>query len=115
MTADIVARVRQSSRYRDVDPALLARLASEELPRAQNSEDAVKRVKRRLHQAVGAFRVERRVDALGPIRAAWNGDMAEPAMARSALHGTATWRSRPSAPGAPRCSAPTPRRASGSL
>src|SRR5688500_7585732 len=79
MTADIVARVRQSSRYRDVDPALLARLVNEELPRARNSEDAVKRVKRRLHQAIGAFRGERRADALGPIRAAWNGDMAEPA------------------------------------
>src|SRR5688500_20370292 len=78
MTADIVARVRQSSRYRDVDPALLARLVNEELPRARNSEDAVKRVKRRLHQAVGAFRGERRTDALGPIRAAWNGDMADP-------------------------------------
>lgn len=79
MTADIVARVLQSSRYRDVDPALLARLATEELPRARSTEDAVKRVKRRLHQAVGAFRGERRVDALGPIRAAWNGDMTDPA------------------------------------
>src|SRR5688500_8723942 len=80
MTAEIVERVLQSSRYRDVDAALLARLASEELPRARNSEDAVKRVKRRLHQAVGAFRGERRVDALGPIRAAWKGDMADPAV-----------------------------------
>ena len=78
MTAEIVARVLQSSRYRDVDPALLTRLASEELLRARNSEDAVKRVKRRLHQAVGAFRAELPADALGPTRAAWNGDMADP-------------------------------------
>ncbi|MGZ8563000.1 MAG: 16S rRNA methyltransferase [Candidatus Limnocylindria bacterium] len=56
MTAEVVERVRRSSRYRTVDPALVARLAAEELPRARNVDDAVKRVKRRLHQAVGAFR-----------------------------------------------------------
>lgn len=56
MTAEIVERVRRSSRYRDVDPALVERLAAEELPKARTTDDAVKRVKRRLHQAVGAFR-----------------------------------------------------------
>lgn len=56
MTAEIVERVRRSSRYRDVDPALVERLATEELPKARTTDDAVKRVKRRLHQAVGAFR-----------------------------------------------------------
>jgi 16S rRNA (guanine(1405)-N(7))-methyltransferase len=56
MTAEIVERVLRSSRYRDVDHSLLARFAAEELPRARNTDDAVKRVKRRLHQAVGAFR-----------------------------------------------------------
>jgi 16S rRNA (guanine(1405)-N(7))-methyltransferase len=56
MTAEIVERVRRSSRYRAVDPAIVARFASEELPKARNLDDAVKRVKRRLHQAVGAFR-----------------------------------------------------------
>lgn len=55
MTSDIVERVRRSSRYRAVDPALVTRLAAEELPKARNDDDAVKRVKRRLHQAVGAF------------------------------------------------------------
>lgn len=75
MTVEVVDRVLQSSRYRDVDRSLLSRLAAEELPRARNTDDAVKRVKRRLHQAVGAFRGERPTDALGPIRAAWNGDM----------------------------------------
>jgi len=56
MTAEIVERVRRSSRYRDVDPSLVARLAAEELPKARTTDDAVKRVKRRLHQVVGAFR-----------------------------------------------------------
>lgn len=56
MTADIVERVRRSSRYRNIAPALVERLAIEELPKARNPDDAVKRVKRRLHQAVGAFR-----------------------------------------------------------
>jgi 16S rRNA (guanine(1405)-N(7))-methyltransferase len=56
MTAEIVERVRRSSRYRDVDPLLVERLAADELPRSTNVDDAVKRVKRRLHQAVGAFR-----------------------------------------------------------
>jgi 16S rRNA (guanine(1405)-N(7))-methyltransferase len=76
-TADIVERVKRSSRYRDVDPALLDRLAAEELLRARNADDAVKRVKRRLHQAVGAFR------AAGPARPlsdAWGGDLADPAL-----------------------------------
>lgn len=59
MTAEIVERVRRSSRYRTVDAALVARLAAEELPKARNVDDAVKRVKRRLHQAVGAFRSAR--------------------------------------------------------
>lgn len=75
MTAEIVERVLRSSRYRDIDRTLLARLAEEELPRARNADDAVKRVKRRLHQAVGAFRGASRTSA---IAAAWSGDLAEP-------------------------------------
>ena len=76
MSAEIVERVLRSSRYRDVDRSLLSRLAAEELPRARSADDAVKRVKRRLHQAVGAFRGAARPDALA---AAWSGDLAEPA------------------------------------
>jgi 16S rRNA (guanine(1405)-N(7))-methyltransferase len=76
---EIVERVLQSSRYRDVDPSLLTRLADEELPRARNADDAVKRVKRRLHQAVGAFRGTAPADALAKIRHAWHGDVTEPA------------------------------------
>jgi 16S rRNA (guanine(1405)-N(7))-methyltransferase len=79
MTAEIVERVRRSSRYRDVDPALLGRLAAEELPKARNADDAVKRVKRRLHQAVGAFRGERHGDLLDDVRAAWHGDLTDAA------------------------------------
>ena len=76
MSAEIVERVLRSPRYRDVDRALLARLADEEVPRARNAADAVKRVKRRLHQAVGAFRSgAARPDALA---AAWSGDLTAP-------------------------------------
>jgi 16S rRNA (guanine(1405)-N(7))-methyltransferase len=78
MTVEIVERVRRSSRYRDVDRVLLDRLAAEELPRARNVEDAVKRVKRRLHQAVGAYRGAADAErVLAPIRAAWTGDLAD--------------------------------------
>ena len=56
MTDPIVDRVLRSARYGDVDRALLDRLAAEELPKSRNADDAVKRVKRRLHQAVGAYR-----------------------------------------------------------
>jgi len=52
----VVVRVAESRRYRAVDPAVVRRLASEELRRARGADDAVKRVKRRLHQAVGAYR-----------------------------------------------------------
>jgi len=80
MTAEIVERVRRSARYRDVDPALLDRLAGEELPRARSVDDAVKRVKRRLHQAVGAYRGAADVDrVLEPVRAAWSGDLGDEA------------------------------------
>ena len=74
MTAEIVERVLRSRRYHDVDPALVERLAQEEAGRARNADEAVKRVKRRLHQAVGAFRGERRDDPLEAVRAAWTGD-----------------------------------------
>lgn len=77
MTTEIVERVRRSTRYRSVDPALIARIASEELPKARNVDEAVKRVKRRLHQAVGAFRSGRTASAV-----AWPTD--DPAALREA-------------------------------
>ena len=92
MTAEIVERVRRSSRYRSVDAALVARLAAEELPKARNADDAVKRVKRRLHQAVGAFRRESRATA----SAAWpvEDPVALRAACRAAMRGHASTRER---------------------
>jgi 16S rRNA (guanine(1405)-N(7))-methyltransferase len=74
MTADIVERIRRSARYRDVDAALVERLATEELPKSRNGDEAVKRVKRRLHQAVGAFRGS----PPPALAAAWSGDLRDP-------------------------------------
>lgn len=80
MSAEIVQRVLRSARYRDVDPALLERLAHEELPKSRSTDEAVKRVKRRLHQAVGAFRGRRPADLLpARLREAWGGDLTDPA------------------------------------
>ena len=76
MSGDIVERVLRSARYRDVDRSLVRRLADEEMPKARNADDAVKRVKRRLHQVVGAFRGAGPDD---PIAAAWSGDLTDPA------------------------------------
>lgn len=78
MTDDVVARVLASTRYRDVDRALLTRLAVEELPRSRNAEDAAKRVKRRLHQAVGAYRGGSAAKVGAELRAAWSGTWDEP-------------------------------------
>jgi 16S rRNA (guanine(1405)-N(7))-methyltransferase len=54
--AAITRAIADSRRYRAVDPAIVRRLAVEELQRARSTDDAIKRVKRRLHQAVGAYR-----------------------------------------------------------
>jgi len=94
MSLDVVERVRRSARYRDVDPAMVERLAAEELPRARNVDDAVKRVKRRLHQAVGAFRGAARPPALA---AAWNGRLEDPEFrvaCADAMRGHASTRER---------------------
>jgi 16S rRNA (guanine(1405)-N(7))-methyltransferase len=92
MTAEIVERVRRSSRYRAVDAALVARLAAEELPKARNADDAVKRVKRRLHQAIGAFRR----GPGGAATAAWRAGqpVALRAACRAAMRGHASTRER---------------------
>ena len=52
----VAEAVAEARRYRAVDPSVVRRLAREELGRARGRDDAVKRVKRRLHQAVGAYR-----------------------------------------------------------
>lgn len=52
---EVAARVAQSRRYRHVAPSVMRRLAREELDVVRGDvDDAVKRTKRRLHQAVGA-------------------------------------------------------------
>ena len=97
MTAEIVERVLRSARYHDVDRALLGRLAAEELPRARSTDDAVKRVKRRLHQAVGAFRGAASARALDAMREAWAGDLdasAFRAACATAMRGHASTRER---------------------
>lgn len=74
----IVEAVSGSRRYRAVAPAVLERLAAEELRRARTTDEAIKRVKRRLHQSVGAYAPMGRTDLqadLARLRAA----LAEPA------------------------------------
>ncbi|HET7686410.1 MAG TPA: 16S rRNA methyltransferase [Candidatus Limnocylindria bacterium] len=73
----VVERVATSRRYRDVDAGLVRRVAREELLRARTRDEAVKRVKRRLHQAVGAF--ARGAPRAAALRDAWHGDLADPA------------------------------------
>lgn len=78
MSEEIVARVLASTRYRDVDRALVTRLVAEELPRGRNEDDAVKRVKRRLHQAVGAYRGGSASSVTAEAQAGWSGSWDEP-------------------------------------
>lgn len=78
MTDDVVARVLASTRYRDVDRSLLERLAADELPRARSADEAVKRVKRRLHQAVGAYRGGQAAMVTEELRRTWAGSWDEP-------------------------------------
>jgi 16S rRNA (guanine(1405)-N(7))-methyltransferase len=73
----LAAAVSQAPRYRDIDRGLVRRIAAEELPRSRTEADAVKRVKRRLHQAVGAYGsgARRRDEPLAAVRNAWAGDL----------------------------------------
>jgi 16S rRNA (guanine(1405)-N(7))-methyltransferase len=72
----VTTRVTASRRYRDLDASLIRRLAEEEVSRSRNEADAVKRVKRRLHQAVAAYRPAARDDRdLARLGAAWDGDL----------------------------------------
>ncbi len=77
--ARVAQAVASSRRYREVEPALVHRLAAEELGRARSEADAVKRVKRRLHQAVTAYRpAARDAHDLDRLAATWAGDLSAP-------------------------------------
>ena len=78
MIDEVIARVLESARDRDVDRSLLGRLAAEEAPRARSVDDAAKRVKRRLHQAVGAYRGRPAATAADELLATWSGRWDEP-------------------------------------
>ena len=76
----VASAVRSARRYRDVDAALVRRLAEEEAPRARAEAEAVKRVKRRLHQAVVAYRSSAGAnDGLATLRSTWQGRLDGPA------------------------------------
>ena len=51
----ITGEVLRSRRYRWIAPQAVTRLAAEALPGSRNEAEAVKRTKRRLHQACGAY------------------------------------------------------------
>jgi 16S rRNA (guanine(1405)-N(7))-methyltransferase len=53
--AEVVSAVQTSKRYQWVLPAVVERLAGEEIPKSRNAADAQKRTKRRLHQIFGAY------------------------------------------------------------
>lgn len=69
----ITSAVLASRRYRWIDPALVRRLAGAEWSAATGEADAIKRVKRRLHQVCGAYvdeiRPEKILDTLAAARA----------------------------------------------
>lgn len=98
MSDEIATRIARSARYRDVDPALVNRLVAEEAARGGTATDVTKRVKRRLHQAVGAFRGAAATERImAPIRAAWSGNLADDAFraeCRAALARHASTRER---------------------
>jgi len=79
----VATAVVASRRYRGLDAELVRRVTAEELPRAGNEADAVKRVRRRLHQAVAAYRSAPRDGSgaldLARLESAWKGRLGDPA------------------------------------
>lgn len=79
----VLTAVAASRRYRELDADLVRRVTAEELPRARNEADAVKRVKRRLHQAVAAYRSAPGAGSaardLARLDAVWRGRLGDPA------------------------------------
>jgi 16S rRNA (guanine(1405)-N(7))-methyltransferase len=52
---EVVRAVLASAKYAALDPALVAEVAAQELGKGRRRKDAVKEVKNRLHQSVGAY------------------------------------------------------------
>lgn len=55
LVEEITHAVLASARYATLDPALVARIAAQELGKGRRRKDAIKAVKSRLHQSVGAY------------------------------------------------------------
>lgn len=51
----VVQAVLASAKYAQIDPALAAEIAAQELAKGARAKDAIKQVKRRLHQSVAAY------------------------------------------------------------
>jgi 16S rRNA (guanine(1405)-N(7))-methyltransferase len=58
---EVAAAVKSGGHYRAIDPALVERLASQELSKGRSSKEAVKAVRSKLHQVGGAY-LEKPVD-----------------------------------------------------
>ena len=52
---EVVQAVLASAKYAQIDPALAAEIAAQELAKGARAKDAIKQVKRRLHQSVAAY------------------------------------------------------------
>lgn len=55
LVKEVVRSVRASAKYAALDPALVAEIAAQEVGRGRRRKDAIKEVKARLHQSVGAY------------------------------------------------------------
>ncbi len=53
--AELIAAVQGAKKYRQIDAAIIERICREELPKHAKGKDALKAVKRKLHQATGAY------------------------------------------------------------
>ena len=51
----LVKAVRAGARYRQIDPSLVRRIASQELAKGRSSKDAFKETRNKLHQVGGAY------------------------------------------------------------
>lgn len=100
MTDDeaLLARILSSRRYRHVEPGIVRRLVGEERPRGGRDDEVARRVRRRLHQVVGAVAAGKRFHrAAAALRDAWQGDVDAPgfrAACRTAMAAHASTRER---------------------